>query len=59
MVEDYTAVFGGRDAELAQLDAFLAQERYPFLLRRPCAASLLTDASLQGRKPTSLWTLTI
>ena len=32
MVEDYEAVFGGRDAELAALDAFLAQDNQPFAL---------------------------
>lgn len=30
LVEHYTAVFGGRDAELAGLDAFLADPQYPF-----------------------------
>jgi hypothetical protein len=32
MVEDYEAVFGGRDAELAALDAFLAQDKQPCAL---------------------------
>jgi hypothetical protein len=32
MVEDYEAVFGGRDAELAILDAFLAQHNQPYTL---------------------------
>ena len=30
LIEAYTATFGGRDAELEQLDAFLADERHPF-----------------------------
>jgi len=30
LIEAYTAIFGGRDAELEQLDAFLADERHPF-----------------------------
>ena len=32
MVEDYEAIFGGRDTELAELDAFLNQETQPFAL---------------------------
>jgi hypothetical protein len=32
MVEDYEAVFGGRDAELAALDAFLTQDKQPYTL---------------------------
>jgi hypothetical protein len=30
LIEAYTAIFGGRDAELNRLDAFLADERHPF-----------------------------
>jgi hypothetical protein len=30
MVEDYTAIFGGRDAELARLDTFLTEDERPF-----------------------------
>lgn len=30
MVEDYTAIFGGRDSELAQLDTFLTKDERPF-----------------------------
>jgi hypothetical protein len=30
MVEDYTAIFGGRDAELARLDNFLTEDERPF-----------------------------
>ncbi|MFV9506870.1 MAG: AAA family ATPase [Oscillochloridaceae bacterium umkhey_bin13] len=30
LIEHYTAVFGGRDAELAGLDAFLADPQHPF-----------------------------
>jgi hypothetical protein len=30
LIEHYTAVFGGRDAELAGLDAFLADTQHPF-----------------------------
>jgi hypothetical protein len=30
MVEDYEAVFGGRDAELVMLDAFLEQDKQPY-----------------------------
>lgn len=30
MVEDYTAIFGGRDAELARLDTFLTEDARPF-----------------------------
>jgi hypothetical protein len=32
LIEHYTAVFGGRDAELAGLDAFLADPQHPFSL---------------------------
>lgn len=32
MVEDYTAIFGGRDSELAQLDEFLLHDERPFAL---------------------------
>lgn len=32
MVEDYDAVFGGRDTELAALDAFLVQDTQPYTL---------------------------
>ena len=32
MVEDYTAIFGGRDAELARLDTFLTTDTRPFAL---------------------------
>ncbi|WP_298819084.1 AAA family ATPase, partial [Chloroflexus sp.] len=32
LVEHYTAIFGGRDAELAALDAFLADPQHPFAL---------------------------
>src|SRR6266508_2733385 len=30
MIDDYTAIFGGRDSELAELDAWLDDDSHPF-----------------------------